>query len=146
MKRKLLLPGLFLTFFVILSISLFAQNECSLLQVSNASIVSQGFRLSYWSGFMELPFLFISVVFAFATASALKGGKFGKGMNLIAWGFLIMAIGHLHMQVEHFYGYNILKALCGEIGGTIAWFIALIITWGLSGLGFYSILKSSKGK
>jgi len=53
---------------------------------------------------MELPFLFISVFFAFLTAHAMRGGKFGKGMKFMAW-----------------------------------------VTWGLSGLGFYSIYKASKG-
>jgi hypothetical protein len=95
---------------------------------------------------MEFPFLMISVFFAFATARALKGGKFGKGMNMIAWGFLVMAIGHLHMQLEHFYGINLFKNLLGETAGTITWFVALVITWGFSGMGFYSILKASKGR
>jgi hypothetical protein len=114
--------------------------------VNNASVASESQKIGYWSGLMELPFLIISVFFAFATARALKGGRFGKGMNLIAWGFVVMAIGHLHMQIEHFYGYNIFKSLLGETMGTLTWFIALIVTWGFSGLGFYSILKASRGK
>ena len=95
---------------------------------------------------MEIPFLLISVFFAFATARALKGGKFGKGMNLIAWGFVVMALGHFHMQIEHFYQFNIFKSLFGETVGMLVWFMALVLTWGLSGLGFYSLLKASKGK
>ena len=94
---------------------------------------------------MELPFLFIAVIFAFLTATALKGGKFGKGMYMVAWGFLVMAIGHLHMQIEHFYGVNIFKSVLGNLAGSIAWFLALVVTWGLSSLGFYSIYKASKG-
>src|SRR5207253_9428617 len=101
---------------------------------------------SFWFSFLEIPFLLIALIYAFATARALQGGKFGKGMNLVAWGFVVMAIGHIHMQIEHFYNYNILKSLLGEAGGTLAWFIALVLTWGFSGLGFYSILKASKGK
>ena len=93
---------------------------------------------------MELPFLFITVIFAFLTASALNGGKFGKGMYLVAWGFLVMAVGHLHMQVEHFYGFNLFKSVLGDTAGAVAWFIALVMTWGLSSLGFYSIYKASK--
>jgi len=100
---------------------------------------------SFLFGMMELPFLLIAVVFAFLTANALKGGKFGKGMYLVAWGFVVMAVGHLHMQVEHLYGFNLFKSLLGDTAGTIAWYIALIITWGLSSLGFYSIYKTSKG-
>ena len=146
MKKSVLVPSILLVFIIFLGLPLFAQVNCSLLQVNNASVAAEGHKISYWSGVMELPFLLISVFFAFATARALKGGRFGKGMNLIAWGFVVMAIGHLHMQIEHFYGFNIFKSLMGEIMGTIAWFIALIITWGFSGLGFYSILKSSRGK
>ena len=146
MKKSVLVPSILLVFIIFLGLPLFAQVNCSLLQVNNASVAAEGHKISYWSGVMELPFLLISVFFAFATARALKGGRFGKGMNLIAWGFVVMAIGHLHMQIEHFYGYNIFKSLMGETMGTIAWFIALIITWGFSGLGFYSILRSSRGK
>lgn len=146
MKKKLLIPCILFGTLLISSISLFAQNNCSLIQANHAVLVAQTNNISYWSGFMELPFLFISVFFAFATAHALRGGKFGKGMNLIAWGFVVMAIGHLHMQLEHIYGFNLFKTLLGEVWGTVAWFIALIITWGFSGLGFYSILKASKGK
>jgi hypothetical protein len=145
MKKHALLPCILIISLVFLSIPVLAQSNCSVLQ-ANSPIASQTNKLSLLSGFMELPFLLISVVFAFATAQALKGGKFGKGMNLIAWGFVVMAVGHLHMQVEHIYGFNLFKYLLGETGGTIAWFIALVFTWGFSGLGFYSILKASKGK
>ncbi len=121
------------------------QAQCSLLQVNNASAVTHGPNMSYWFGVMELPFLFISVFFAFLTAYALRGGRFGKGMTFMAWGFLVMAVGHLHMQIEHYYGINIFKTVLGNLSGSIAWFVALIVTWGLSGLGFWSIYKASKG-
>ncbi|HEU0064449.1 MAG TPA: hypothetical protein VFQ58_05435 [Flavisolibacter sp.] len=146
MKKSILWPYLLLIFILFLSFPVLAQVNCSLIQVNNASVASESQKIGYWSGLMELPFLIISVFFAFATARALKGGRFGKGMNLIAWGFVVMAIGHLHMQIEHFYGYNIFKSLLGETMGTLTWFIALIVTWGFSGLGFYSILKASRGK
>jgi hypothetical protein len=123
----------------------FSQVQCNLLQASNAATEPHGANMGYWFGVMELPFLFISVFFAFLTAYALRGGKFGKGMTFMAWGFLVMAIGHLHMQIEHYYGFNLFKSILGQLSGSIAWFIALIVTWGLSGLGFYSIYKASKG-
>ena len=104
-----------------------------------------GNHAAFLFSLMELPFLMIAVVFAFLTASALGGGKFGKGMYQVAWGFLVMAVGHLHMQIEHFYHLNIFKSLLGETAGSVAWFIALVLTWGLSALGFYSIYKASKG-
>jgi hypothetical protein len=49
------------------------------------------------------------------------------------------------LQIEHYYGFNLFKSLLGSFSGSIAWFVALIVTWGLSGLGFYSIYKASKG-
>jgi hypothetical protein len=146
MKKIFLLPCILLLVLAFFSISAIAQSNCTVLQNNPSAIRSESSNLSLLSGFMELPFLLISVFFAFATAQALKGGKFGKGMNMLAWGFVVMAVGHLHMQVEHIYGYNLFNHLFGQIGGTVAWFVALMITWGFSGLGFYSILKASKGK
>ena len=144
MKKFTPYPWLAVCLCLFFSFSAFSQTDCSVLQV-NSGMAASTPNLSYWSGIMELPFLLISIFFAFGTASALRGGKFGKGMNLLAWGFLVMAIGHMHMQVEHFYGFNLFKYLLGEMGGSIVWFIALVITWGFSGLGFYSIYKASKG-
>ena len=94
-------------------------------------------------GLIELPFLLIAIVFSFLVAKRLKGGKFGAGMQLLAWGFLIMAVGHLHMQVDQIYGFNLFNTLLGEVGGRAAWFIALVVTWGLSALGFLKIYKAS---
>ncbi len=95
-------------------------------------------------GLLELPFLVIAVIFSFLTASRLKGGKFGKGMSLIAWGFLVMAVGHIHMQLDHIYGFNLFNKLLGKEVGRYIWFIALIGTWVLSILGFYRMYKASK--
>ena len=83
------------------------------------------------------------MIFSFLTANKLKGGNFGKGTKLLAWGFVVMAVGHIHMQVEHIYGFNLFKNLLGNELGRYAWFTALIITWGLSALGFYRIYKAS---
>jgi hypothetical protein len=130
--------------FVASSSTVYSQAQCNLLQVNNAAAVAHASAANYWFGVMELPFLFISVFFAFLTAYALRGGRFGKGMTYMAWGFVVMAVGHLHMQIEHYYGINIFKMLLGQISGSIAWFAALILTWGLSGLGFWSIYKASK--
>ena len=127
------------------SSTVYGQSQCNLLQVSNTAAVAHASAANYWFGVMELPFLFISVFFAFMTAYALRGGKFGKGMSFMAWGFVVMAVGHLHMQIEHYYGINIFKSLLGQMSGSIAWFVALIVTWGLSGLGFWSIYKASRG-
>jgi hypothetical protein len=95
-------------------------------------------------GVLELPFLLLCVYFAFRTAVALKGGVFGRGMMLLAFGFSVMAVGHAHMQVEHYLGLNVFNALMGESIGHIAWIIALLTTWALSGIGFYQILRASR--
>ena len=95
-------------------------------------------------GLLELPFLLIAIVFSFLTARNLKGGKFGAGMKLLAWGFLIMAVGHLHMQIDHLFEYNLFNELMGSNIGRYAWYLALILTWGLSAFGFYKIFKASK--
>lgn len=95
-------------------------------------------------GLLEMPFLAIALVFSFLTAIRLKGGKFGSGMNLLAWGFVVMALGHLHMQIAHIFHYNIFQNIFGITLGNYIWFIALILTWGLSALGFYKIYKASK--
>jgi hypothetical protein len=146
MKKLRPLLLLFITVGVLAAPSVaLCQAQCNLLQVNNAENTVHASNMSYWFGVMELPFLFIAVFFAFLTAYALRGGRFGKGMTYMAWGFLVMAVGHLHMQIEHYYGINIFKSVLGQISGSIAWFIALVVTWGLSGLGFWSIYKASRG-
>lgn len=96
------------------------------------------------AGLLELPFLLIAVVFAFRTANALKGGVFGRGMLLIAFGALVMAIGHLHLQVQTMWGINIFGSLFGNTLGTLVWIFALMTTWALTGAGFYNIYKTSR--
>ncbi len=102
------------------------------------------FNIVLWFGMLELPFLFLCVVYSFKTAAALKGGVFGQGMNYLAWGFLVMAVGHIAMQINHVFHYDIFRQPFGTVTGSILWFIALMITWGLSAVGFYSIYKVSK--
>ena len=104
-----------------------------------------GFNITELFGLLEFPFLLLCIYFAFKTASSMKGGIFGKGMILLAWGFLVMAVGHLHMQVDHFFGINIFNSAMGDSLGSVVWFIALFVTWTLSGLGFYKIYRASKG-
>ncbi len=97
-----------------------------------------------WFGILELPFLLVCIVYSFKTANKLKGGKFGEGMMYLAWGFLVMAIGHLSMQITSLFGVDIFDYLLGQPFGQIVWFIALMITWGLSAIGFYKIYQASK--
>lgn len=94
---------------------------------------------------LEIPFLLFCMIFAFLSARQLKGGVFGTGMTLMAWGFLIMGVGHLHMQMEAHLGFNLFQTLFGAAGGQYAWFIALLATWTLSGLGFQRIYRAARG-
>lgn len=105
---------------------------------------SEGFDISYWFALLELPFLLVCIFFSFKTAQALKGGALGKGMWLLAWGFLVMAVGHIAMQINHLFGFDVFKDVFGNTLGTVLWFVALVLTWGLSALGFYNIYKVSK--
>lgn len=97
-----------------------------------------------WFGILELPFLLVCIVYSFKTAQQLKGGVFGKGMWFLAWGFSIMAVGHLSMQITNIFGVDIFDALLNQPLGKVAWFIALMATWALSALGFYKIYQASK--
>ena len=96
-------------------------------------------------GLLELPFLLIAVVFAFRVAATLRGGSFGVGMQFLAWGFLVMAAGHMFMQIDRFAGINLLASLLGSLLGDIAWITALVITWALSAYGFYRIYRAASG-
>lgn len=94
---------------------------------------------------LEIPFLVFCMIFAFLSARQLRGGVFGTGMTLMAWGFLIMGIGHLHMQLETHAGFHLFQTLFGARGGQYAWFVALFATWTLSGLRFFRIYRASRG-
>jgi hypothetical protein len=97
-------------------------------------------------GALELPFLLIAVVFAFRVADKLKGGSFGVGMQFLAWGFLVMAVGHMAMQIDRYTHINLFSTLLGPVLGDIAWIIALVITWALSAYGFYRIYRAASGR
>lgn len=97
-----------------------------------------------WFSVLEIPFLVGCVTFAFLTAVALKGGRFGTGMRLIAWGFLVMAVGHVHMQIEMATGLNLFGSVLGATGGSVLWVVALMLTWGLSAAGFYQMYRASR--
>lgn len=127
---------LFFFFISLFSFSSFAQGHES---------HNQELGLDFWFSLLEIPFLVLCVIYAFLTAGQMKGGKFGSGMNLLAWGFIVMAIGHMHMQIDHFFGMNIFNNLLGETMGSVIWVVALIVTWTLSALGFIRIYKASKG-
>lgn len=125
----------FMALITLFSTTILAQHGDHTPEVSNFNL---------WFGLLEIPFLLFVIVLSFIVANSLKGGKFGAGMSLLAWGFLVMAIGHIHMQIEHITGVNLFNSTFGDIGGKIAWFTALIITWGLTAWGFIKIYKASR--
>ena len=96
-------------------------------------------------GLFELPFLFMAVFFAFRVAAKLRGGSFGIGMFFLAWGFLVMAVGHLSMQIERYTHVNIFAAVFGPTLGDVFWVLALIVTWTLSTYGFVRIYRAASG-
>lgn len=115
----------------------------ALAQSTHAHANASG-SIDEWFALLEIPFLLGCIVFAFLTARALKGGIFGTGMLLLAWGFLVMALGHLHMQIEGYTGFSLFNSIFGKMGGSIVWMIALTLTWGLSGAAFFRIYQASK--
>ena len=96
-------------------------------------------------GVLELPFLAIAVYFAFMVALKLRGGAFGRGMQYLAWGFVVMGIGHLHMQIERYTSVNLFDSLFGVMIGQFMWIVALVITWALSAYGFLLIYRAARG-
>jgi hypothetical protein len=94
-------------------------------------------------GLIELPALAVAVIFGFLTARALRGGRLGDGMMMIAWGFLVMAVGHLHMQGEVLFGFNLFATIFGADVGNVVWVVALLVTWTLTGLGFFRLYRAS---
>jgi hypothetical protein len=97
----------------------------------------------HWYSIIEIPALLAAVVFGFLTARALRGGRLGTGMQLIAWGFLVMAVGHMHMQGEAIFGFNLFSVIFGSAGGEVVWIAALLVTWTLTGLGFFRLYQAS---
>ncbi len=120
--------------------------SCNIAFGQDHSAHSEQLGFDFWFSLLEIPFLLLCIVYAFLTASKLKGGKFGSGMNLLAWGFIVMAVGHIHMQIDHFFGLNLFNELFGDTMGKVIWVTALIITWTLSAIGFIRIYRASKGK
>ncbi len=99
---------------------------------------------------LEIPILFLTVLFAVVAAISLQSKekvidkkKISKGMLALAIGYIIMGVGHLVMQTNRLMNTNVFNSLFGDTGGTFAWYIALILTWSSSCIGFYWIIQSS---
>ena len=108
-----------------------------------ASGSKENFNLAIWFGLLEFPFLILCIFYCFKTSAVLRGGIFGKGMKYLAWGFVVMAVGHIAMQIHHICGFDVFRDVLGHLFGSLLWFVALSITWGLSAIGFYRIYTAS---
>lgn len=106
--------------------------------------VGEAMTNSIYLNLLELPFLAVAIFYSFLTAAALRGGIFGHGMFLMAWGMLVMAAGHILMMLNTYFGTDVLHAVFGGLG-TILWVCALMLTWALMGIGLHRIYAASKG-
>jgi hypothetical protein len=103
-----------------------------------------GLTNSVLLGMLELPFLGIALFYSLRTASAMRGGIFGRGMALVAGGMLVMGIGHFLMLADSGFGIDVLTVSLGPTWSGVAWIAALVASWGLTGTGFHSIYKASR--
>jgi len=106
--------------------------------------VHPGLTNSVLLGMLELPFLGIALFYSVRTASAMRGGIFGRGMALVAGGMLVMGIGHFLMLADSGFGMDVLTVSLGPTWSGVVWVAALVASWGLTGTGFHSIYKASR--
>jgi hypothetical protein len=105
--------------------------------------VDPGFNSSVLLAMLEIPFLGLALFYSLRTASALRGGIFGRGMALVAGGMLVMGIGHFLMLADTAFGIDLLSTYFGSMGSRALWVTALVASWALTGTGFHSIYKAS---
>jgi hypothetical protein len=125
---------------------------CATLAAAGAAAAAEGqgmamppsFNSFVGFGLLELPFLFVAIVYSLRTASALRGGVFGRGMMLMAGGLVVMACGHVLMMLDMVFHTNVLAAVFGVALGGVLWVVALLASWALMGSGFHSIYRASR--
>ena len=104
-----------------------------------------GSSVADWVSVLEVPIFLTSVVMAFLTARALRGGIFGIGMLFLAVSFLIMAAGHASMFVERIADVDPFHVIFGRTLAPYAWALVLILTWAVSAIALYRIYRAAKG-
>ena len=105
--------------------------------------------LMSWLQLLELCFLLTAVCCSFYTALALQSAERGqistqrlsRAMFVLAVSFLIMGVGHLHMQWLHLTGVNLFQYYFGEVWGDRLWLMALTLTWLLMCVALGLILR-----
>ena len=102
------------------------------------------FNSSLVLGMLEIPFLALALFYSLRTASAMRGGIFGRGMALMAGGLLVMGIGHFLRLADTAFGVDVLTSCFGATLSGILWVTALVASWALMGTGFHSIYKASR--
>lgn len=95
-------------------------------------------------GMLEIPFLALALFYSLRTASAMRGGIFGRGMALMAGGLLLMGVGHVLMLADTALGVDVLTSVFGGTLSAVLWVAALVASWALTGTGFHSIYKATR--
>jgi len=107
--------------------------------------------LTSWLQLLELCFLLTAVCCSFYTALVLQAAERGqistqrlaRAMFVLAFSFLIMGVGHLHMQWLHLTGINLFHRYLGVLWGDRLWLLALMLTWLLMCVALVLILRMS---
>ncbi len=102
-----------------------------------------------WLQLLELCFLLTAVCSSFYTALVLQSAETGqistqrlaRAMFVLAFSFLIMGVGHLHMQWLHLTGTNLFHHYFGVTWGDRLWLAALMLTWLLMCVALVLILR-----
>ena len=116
-----------------------------LVYSQQAALVSwQDWGISTWLGFIEFPFLFASIFYSFKTADAFRGSKLGDGAHLLAYGFIIMTLSQVNLQLRTFFELDMLAWIFSPNVSGIVWFLGLIAMWALFAMGVFRIYQSHK--
>ena len=102
------------------------------------------FRFEQWFGIVELIFLATCIYYAFKTANRLKGGVFGSGMIHIAWGFVILGVGHLISQLAYIFEADLMALILKQQQGLITELLIFVFAWGVIILGFMKIFQATR--
>lgn len=101
-------------------------------------------KFEEWFGFVEIVFLVVCIYYSFKTARKLKGGVFGSGMIHIAWGFVILGIGHVISQLAYIFEVDLLALILKQQQGKITEILIFVFAWGVITLGFMKIYQMTK--
>ena len=107
------------------------------LAAADAASFSQ---VDVWVELAQCAVMLLVTMVAFRTAASLKGGFFGPGMGLFAWGIAILALAQAAELALRRFGVPLPPAVL-EISQLVLW----ITSWALFGGGFHQISRASRG-